>query len=123
MDNLKSCPFCGKEQLDDIGDDGNIPYDNSMSHICDYCNATVERDWNRRPLEDALQAELDEEIPYIDKFHIERDIAIWKQDIAVEAISKIRQVHSPIRFMEQSCPICNALLGYEDALAEIERKD
>ena len=57
---LKPCPSCGKEQMtDEERGDSRVPY-RGRHRICDtrQCGCVM-RKWNARPLEDALQAEID----------------------------------------------------------------
>ena len=57
---LKPCPSCGKEQMtDEERGDSRVPY-RGRHRICDtrQCGCVM-RNWNARPLEDALQAEID----------------------------------------------------------------
>lgn len=48
MSELKQCPFCGSE--------AHIVNDNVE---CSFCFVTSLTDWNTRPIEDALRAELE----------------------------------------------------------------
>lgn len=56
-DELKPCPGCGREQWTDEQRGDIIPYRKNMRRRCDWCDLEM-RDWNTRPLEDALRAEL-----------------------------------------------------------------
>lgn len=63
-EELKPCPFCGDSNLTEIkGGEGQRAWS------CDYCGADgplvstndpekAEKAWNRRPIEDALKAEI-----------------------------------------------------------------
>ena len=54
-DELKSCPFCGREQHLCPEE---IPYTGQL-HECGSCNV-ISYDWNTRPIEDALNARITE---------------------------------------------------------------
>ena len=54
-DELKSCPFCGREQHLCPEE---IPYTGQL-HECGSCNV-ISYDWNTRPIEDALNARIAE---------------------------------------------------------------
>jgi len=56
-DELKRCPFCGKAQMTDEERGDVIPY-RGRPRRCDWCGCTSSQDWNTRPLEDALQDEI-----------------------------------------------------------------
>jgi hypothetical protein len=58
MSELKECPFCGIKQLTDEEAEETVAY-TGQTRVCDNCGATA-KDWNTRPLEDALQARIAE---------------------------------------------------------------
>ena len=57
-DYLKPCPFCGTEQRQDWETRETIPYTN-QSRSCHACGCST-HNWNRRPIEDALNARIAE---------------------------------------------------------------
>jgi len=56
---LKPCPSCGKAQMTDEERGDTVPY-SGRERICDsrQCGCVM-RDWNTRPLEAAMQVEVD----------------------------------------------------------------
>ena len=58
MSELKPCPFCGRAQLTDTDRGETNPYTGgTQSRACDWCSVST-TDWNNRPIEDALNAEI-----------------------------------------------------------------
>ena len=60
MSDLKPCPFCGTSNekhnnIVKLYDDEYYAYEH-----CNACGARVYANWNNRPIEDALQARIDE---------------------------------------------------------------
>ena len=55
--DLPACPFCGKTSLKEVNNGINNPYD---AYMCNGCHAIVPVEyWEKRPIEDALRAELE----------------------------------------------------------------
>ncbi len=80
-DELKACPFCGKV------DSCYVDFDDTL-YECKTCGATCHSldDWNGRPLEDALRAEI------ADLEHNRRDntALLWKVEQQQREIERLR---------------------------------
>lgn len=59
MSELKSCPYCGHEPDSRISDTDGNKYYTCGSKWCRNGNWYTLEEWNARPLEDALQNEID----------------------------------------------------------------
>lgn len=124
MDNeLKLCPFCGKPAIDNFIDDGG---DYPSRHVgCDYCliYAIDDTEWNTRPLEDALRAELEqaraelaamrererfipisERLPKKDGEYLVLNLSPWKQIAFYKADLEVWSVHGVIAWRELPAP-------------------
>jgi hypothetical protein len=94
-EELKPCPFCGK----DGEHDESLAWCSDPECFAADINMPI-NEWNTRPIEDVLRKQLEEtkaerdelekrldyEIPFIDKFHKERDIANYKLEVVMEAL-------------------------------------
>jgi len=85
MSELKECPFCGIKQLTDEEAEEIVTYI-GQTRVCDNCGATA-KDWNTRPIEDALQARIAELkdkqrwIPVSERLPDDGDeVIIWAQN-------------------------------------------
>lgn len=95
-EKLKPCPFCGVK----VNPSNLFHMHHENCLIIMMGNELSDKKyyelWQSRPIEDALrkqldelQRQLDEKIPYMDKFHKERDILQYQLDVAKEALNYI----------------------------------
>jgi hypothetical protein len=85
-EELKACPFCGKDAMHG-NDDCYDPFDTAC-FLYTPGTKSIEL-WNTRPLEDALQAKLDACELALDDMRLGRAIADNKLDIARESFHLI----------------------------------
>lgn len=67
MDELKPCPFCGSSALAWIDNNTNTWIVKCCNPECIDMLMQSAGKWNNRPLEDALQAKLDEAVALLDR--------------------------------------------------------
>lgn len=99
MEALKPCPFCGKEQLEIENQDGDIlvSCDNPKCDFRDSGLFMSSASWNRRPIEDALRAEIAIlrqrlESALEDHQSIEvtlRDIYGWEETAGIDTVERL----------------------------------
>jgi hypothetical protein len=116
-----SCPRCGLTLTDIVNDSIRKQLDALQSRIDDLENAwfvdeSIQSDGSLRPsLLDTINRTKQEES--------ERDTLQAKLDIAVKTITKIRSQHIPSETARKKCYVCDAILAYDEALAETERQE
>lgn len=111
---LKKCPFCGSEAK--VDGFGSVECSNIMS--CAASDLAMHyANWNRRPIEDALQAKLDQATEDMAKYlNIVVDLQAANDRLA-EALERITYHGGMMEWMEMNAPEVRQEI--ESALAEI----
>lgn len=102
MSELLPCPFCGSDMIEECATQTGSYY------VCENCDSSCGEDinWNTRPIEDALQAEIDRLI------ELQRKMPLVADRRGAE-LSHLRAQHT--RLIDQCKRLADELCGYVGA--------
>lgn len=120
MSELKECPFCGIKQLTDEEAEETVAY-TGQTRVCDNCGATA-KDWNTRPLEDALQARIAELEAEVEELKPYRDGYDGYDDHPEEGETVIARLRNWVFLAQHRGDYWYDALGYKEKIrGEVER--